>query len=96
MDTKKGLIATFLSMAFLAANVTPVGDAEAAQKRHGATKSHHMKKRTPPGNQHMMRLGGEVPDVSSVVVVIDENNPKGFRIVSPVHEILLIPAVRCH
>lgn len=82
MDTKKGLITTFLSMAFLAANIAPIGDAEAAQKRHGATKSQQIKKKNPPSNMQMMRLGGEVPEVSSVVVVIDESDPKGFRVMS--------------
>lgn len=82
MNAKKGLIATFLSLAFLAANVAHIEDAEAAQKKHKATKSQQVKKRHQPSNGQLMRLGGEVPDVSSVVIVIDESNPKGFRIMS--------------
>jgi len=84
----KNLAAALLSMVFLGATLGHVEEAEAAKKKPAASKQQSSKKpaRAKPSNRALMSLGGAVPEVSSIIMVMDETQPQGFRIVSADHE----------
>lgn len=79
MITTKKLAAAFLSMVFMGATLGHVEDAEAAKKK---TPAKQQVKRAKPTNKQLMSLAGQVPAVSSIIMVVDESEPKGFRILS--------------
>ncbi|QQG36515.1 MAG: D-alanyl-D-alanine carboxypeptidase [Micavibrio aeruginosavorus] len=81
MNTRKGVLAAFLSLTFATASLGISPDAAAAVRKKGSIakqQMHHNKKlRATP-----TILNGHVPEVSSVIMVIDESHPEGFRVLN--------------
>lgn len=81
MGTRNGAFAAFLSLVFATASLGISPDAEAAaRKKAPASKQQmHKKKHHRPAPA---TLNGNLPEVSSVIMVLDDARPEGFRILN--------------
>lgn len=80
MSTRNGVFTAFLSLAFMTASLGISPDAEAAAKKKAPAVKQQMqpkKQRSAPTT-----LNGHLPEVSSVVMVLDDTVPAGFRILN--------------
>lgn len=80
MSTRNGVFTAFLSLAFMTASLGLSPEVEAASKKKAPAakhQMHHKKHRSPPTT-----LNGHVPEVSSVILLLDETRPEGFRLLN--------------